>query len=106
MVIQPPQQRRQFTQTRNRITLEISLYIWAVGATIVTVRTVIMLLGVNDRVWIGRVVIGSTAIVTDIFAKVPGFGHALLGPFSMIDLILIALVILFPLGLLASAPRP
>jgi hypothetical protein len=105
-VIQHPQQRRRVTEARNKVALEVILVVYAVGATIVLVRTIMLLLGVTDRVWIGRIVFGSTALFTDALARVPGFGHQLVGPFTMVDLLMIAIVILFPLGLLASSPRP
>lgn len=92
-------------EARNKVALEVLLVVYAVGATIVVVRTIMLLLGVTDRVWIGRMVFGSTALLTDALARVPGFGHQLVGPFTMVDLLMVAVVILFPLGLLASSPR-
>lgn len=106
MVIQHPQQRRRMEEARNKIALEVLLVLYSLGATIVIVRTIMLLIGVTDRVWIGRMVYGSTSMVTDALANVPGFGHVLLGPFTMVDLLLLAIVVLFPLGLLASSPRP
>ncbi len=105
-MIQHPQQRRRVAEARNKVALEVMLVVYAVGATIVVVRTIILLLGVTDRVWIGRIVFGSTALFTDALARVPGFGHQLLGPFTMVDLLMQAIVILFPLGLMATSPRP
>jgi hypothetical protein len=104
-VIQHPQQRRRINEARNKVALEVILVTYAIGATIVVVRTIMLLLGVTDRVWIGRMVFGSTALITDALARVPGFGHQLVGPFTMVDLLMLAVVILFPLGLLASSPR-
>lgn len=106
MVIQHPQQRRRMEETRNKIALEVLLYLYAIGGTIVIVRTIMLLIGVTDRVWIGRIVYGSTSFVTDALANIPGFGHVIVGPFTMVDLLLLAIVVLFPLGLLASSPRP
>lgn len=106
MVIQHPQQRRRMTEARNKIALEVLLYVYAIGATVVIVRTIMLLIGVTDRVWIGRIVFGSTSLFTDALGSVPGFGHTLLGPFTMVDILLLAVVVLFPLGLLASSPRP
>ncbi len=93
-------------EARSKVALEVILVAYAVGATIVVVRTIMLLLGVTDRVWIGRVVFGSTALVTDALARVPGFGYQLVGPFTMVDVLMVAVVILFPLGLLASSSRP
>ena len=106
MVIQHPQQRRRETEARNKVALEVIITLYAIGATIVIVRSLMLLLGVSDRVWIGKVVFGSTSLITDALANVPGFGHQLAGPFTMVDLLMIAVVILFPLGLLAASPRP
>jgi hypothetical protein len=106
MVIHHPQQRRRMAEARNRVALEVLLFVYAVGASIVIIRTIMLVLGVSDRVWIGRVVYGSTALFTDALATVPGFGHQMVGPFTMVDLLLLAIVVLFPLGLLASSPRP
>lgn len=106
MVIQHPQQRRRMTEARNKVALEIILSIYAVVAMIIIVRTIMLLIGVTDRVWIGRVIYGSTSMFTDVLANIPGFGHIILGPFTMVDLLLLAVVVLFPLGLLASSPRP
>lgn len=106
MVIQHPQQRRRMEEARNKIALEVILIVYALGATVVIVRTIMLLFGVTDRVWIGRMVYGSTALFTDALANVPGFGHVIVGPFTMVDLLLLAIVVLFPLGLLASSPRP
>lgn len=106
MVVQHPQQRRRMIEQRNKVALEVLLFLYAAGATIVIVRTIMLLFGVTDRVWIGRVVYGSTSLFTDALARIPGFAPEILGPFSMVDLLLVALVVLFPLGLLATSPRP
>lgn len=106
MVIQHPQQRRRESEARNKVALEVLLAFYAIFATIVVVRSIMLLLGVSDRVWIGRIVFGSTSLVTDALANVPGFGHQIAGPFTMVDIMLLAFVVLFPLGLLASSPRP
>lgn len=105
MVVQHPQHRRREAEARNKVALEILLFVWALAATVVVVRTIMLLLGVTDRVWIGRVVYGSIGLITDALAQIPGFGHEILGPFTMVDFLLLALIVLFPLGLLATSPR-
>ena len=104
-MIQPPQQRRQEIEARNRVALEVLLHLYAIVATVTIVRLIMMALGVTDRVWIGRVVFGSTAFITDTLARVPGFGTTLVGQLTMVDLLMLAVVVLFPLGLLATSPR-
>lgn len=105
-MIQHPIQRKREAEARNRVALEVILFIYAVGATVTIVRLLMLILGVTDRVWIGRVVFGSTALLTDALARVPGFGHTIIGPMTMVDLIMLAVVVLFPLGLMATSPRP
>lgn len=105
-MIQHPIQRKRETEARNRVALEVILFIYAVGATVTLVRLLMLILGVTDRVWIGRIVFGSTSLLTDAMARVPGFGHTIIGPMTMVDLIMLAVVVLFPLGLLATSPRP
>lgn len=105
-MIQHPLQRRRDTDARNRVALEVILTLYSIGATITIVRCIMLILNVTDRVWIGRIVFGSTAIFTDPLSRVPGFGHTIVGPLTMVDLLLMAIVVLFPLGLLATSPRP
>lgn len=106
MVIQHPQQRRRMAEARNKVALEVILFLWALFATMVLVRAIMLVIGVSDRVWIGRVIYGSTSLITDVLSNIPGFSHTILGPFAMVDLLLLAVVVLFPLGLLATSPRP
>lgn len=104
-MIQHPQQRRRLNEQRNQVALEVLILLYAIGATLVVVRTIVLLLNVSDRIWIGRVTYGLTSVVTDPLQKVPGFGVQLLGPLTMVDLLLLAIVVLVPLGLIASSPR-
>lgn len=104
-MIQHPQQRRRMNEARNQVALEVLIVLYAIGATVVIVRTIVLLLGISDRIWIGRVIYGATAVITDPLQNVPGFGVQLVGPLTMVDLLLLAIVILVPLGLLASSPR-
>lgn len=104
-MIQHPQQRRRINEARNQVALEVLMVIYALAATAIIVRTIVLLLGISDRIWIGRVIYGATSVVTDPLQNVPGFGTQLVGPLTMVDLLLLAVVILVPLGLLASSPR-
>ncbi|HWV34709.1 MAG TPA: hypothetical protein VNZ55_03695 [Thermomicrobiales bacterium] len=101
-LIHPDQRRRT---TRSTIGLEILLVLYAMAATVVLIRTVLVLLDISDRIWIGSFVYGLTGPVTDTLAAVPGFAHPLIGPLTMVELILIGGVVLFPLGLVATGGR-
>lgn len=104
-MIEHPQVRRRVQEARSQVAMEILLVLYAVLATIVLIRTVLVLLGISDRVWVGSFIYGLTAPLTDSLAVVPGFSRELLGPLTMVELILLGLVVLFPLGLVATGGR-
>lgn len=96
---------RRSRERRSTIGLEILLILYAVAATIVLARTVLVVLDISGRVWIGSFIYGLTGPVTDALAAVPGFSYPLIGPLTMVELILIGGVVLFPLGLAATSGR-
>lgn len=104
-MIEHPQARQRIQDERSQVAMEVLLVIYAVLATIVLIRTVLVLIGITDRIWIGSFIFGITAPVTDVLALVPGFTRELLGPLTMIELILLGLVVLFPLGLISTSGR-
>jgi hypothetical protein len=104
-MIEHPHTRRRAQEARSQVATEILLVLYALLATIVLIRTVLVLLGISDRVWVGSFVYGLTAPLTDALAVVPGFTRELLGPLTMVELILLGLVVLFPLGLVATGGR-
>lgn len=104
-MIDHPQARRRAQEQRSQVAFEVLLILYAIGATIVLARTVLILLHVSDRIWIGRVIFGLTSLITDPLASVPGFSAQLVGPLTMVDLLLLGLVALFPLGLMATSRR-
>lgn len=104
-MIERSQIGRRDRQPSSQVGIEILLMLYAVVATIVLIRTVLVLLRINDRVWVGSFIYGLTAPVTDALAVVPGFSRELIGPFTMVEFILLGLVVLFPLGLVATSGR-
>lgn len=102
-MIEHPHVRRRVQEQRSQVATEILLVLYAVLATIVLIRTVLVVFRISDRVWIGSFVYGITSPITDALALVPGFTRELVGPLTMVELILLALVVLFPLGLAATA---
>ncbi len=104
-MITHPSARRRANEQRSQVAMEVLLVLYAIGSTIVIARTVLILLHVSDRIWIGRVIYGTTSLFTDPLSTVPGFSVELIGPLTMVDLLLLGLVALFPLGLLATSKR-
>lgn len=104
-MIENPQATRRVQEQRSQVSLEVLLVLYALLATIVLMRTVLVLVDVNDRIWIGSFVYSLTAPVTIALESVPGFTVELLGPLTLVDLLLLGAVLLFPLGLLATSTR-
>jgi hypothetical protein len=104
-MIDHPQARRRAQEQRSQVAFEVLLILYAIGATVILARTVLILLDVSDRIWIGRMVYGLTSLITDPISSVPGFAVELVGPLTMVDLLLLGLVALFPLGLMATSKR-
>ena len=104
-MIDHPHARRRAQEQRSQVALEVILVLYSIVATVVIARTVLILLDVSDRIWIGRMIYGLTSLFTDPLSMVPGFSVELVGPLTMVDLMLLGLVALFPLGLLATSKR-
>ena len=97
----PPRQNQTL---RSQVATELLLNGYAVVAALVVLRVVLVALDVSDRVWFGGFVYRLTDPVVNALKVVPGAGRAVVGPLTMIDMTLMALVILFPLGLIALGP--
>ena len=104
-MIQHPIARRHVQDQRTQVALEIILVLYSMAASVILVRTILILLGVTDRIWVGKFIYGITRPIVQFMASIPGFGQALIGPLTLVDLILLGLVMLFPLGLVAFSPR-
>jgi hypothetical protein len=104
-MIEHPQMRRRDQEHRSQLATELLILVYALLATIVLIRTVLVLLEITERIWIGSFIFGMTAPVTDALMRVPGLGREVLGPLTMTDIILLAMVVLFPLGMVATSGR-
>lgn len=104
-MIEHPQARRRVQEQRSNVAMEILLVLYAMAATIVLIRTVLVVLEITDRIWIGAFIYGMTSLITEALGAVPGFSRELVGPLTMVELILLGLVMLFPLGLVATSRR-
>lgn len=95
-------QRRSVGETRSYALTIVVLNVYAAIAAVIVLRTVLVAFDATESIWIGRFVFGLTSRVTDILEMLPGATRDLWGPFNVIDLSLIGLVLLFPLGMVAS----
>lgn len=97
----PPRQNQTL---RTQVATELLLNGYAVIAALVVLRLVLVALNVSDRVWFGGFVYRLTDPVVHLMAVFPGARHPVFGSLTMVDMTLVALIILFPLGLVALGP--
>lgn len=95
---------RQSQTLRSQVATELLLNGYAIVATVIALRLVLVLLGVSERVWLGGFIYRLTDPVVNAMAVVPGAQHLVVGSVTMADVTLVALMVLFPLGLVALGP--
>jgi uncharacterized protein YggT (Ycf19 family) len=96
---------RQSQTLRSQVATELLLNGYAVVATVIVLRLVLEVLGVSKHVWFGGIVYRLTDPVVKVMAVFPGARQPVIGSMTMVDVTLVAMVILFPLGLVALGPN-
>jgi hypothetical protein len=102
-----PSRRREASnqEMQSQLALELLLNLYAVVASLVLVRTLLLLLGVDDGIWIGRTIYRLSKPFTLPFELLPGSATMIVGDVTLGDLTLLAIVIMFPLGVYAQGTR-
>lgn len=100
-----PALRRRRRSGMPQLAMELMLIVYAAVSAVIILRTILVMLDVSDRIWIGSFVYGITGPVTRVLDKLPGAATVLAFGLSVSDLTLLAPVILFPLGLIATSGR-
>ncbi len=92
------------TQTiRSQLATELLLNAFAVVAVVIVMRLILVLLDISDRIWVGALVYGLTDPVVDLLALVPGADRQIVGELTLAEMTLASVLILFPLGIVATA---
>lgn len=94
---------RRASEARSYALTIVVLNIYAAIAAVIVLRTVLVAFDATESVWMGRFVYGITRPVTDLMELLPGATREIWGPFTMIDISLVGIVLLFPLGVIASS---
>lgn len=79
------------------------LNVYAAIASVIVMRTVLVAFGATESIWMGRFVYGMTSRVTEVLEALPGANQEIWGRLTMVDISLLGLVLLFPLGLVATS---
>jgi len=95
--------RSRAAEARSYTVTVAMLNIYAVIASVIVLRTVLVAFEATESIWMGRFVFGLTSRVTDVMEVLPGATREIWGPFTMIDISLLGAVLLFPLGLVATS---
>jgi uncharacterized protein YggT (Ycf19 family) len=104
MLDQAAQRRRKRTVEARSYSITVAiLHLYAVFAAIIVMRSVLVAFGATESVWMGRFIYGLTSQVTDVLEALPGASREIIGPFTMVDISMLGLVLLFPLGLVATS---
>ena len=96
--------RRRNTQTiRSQLATELLMNAFAVVAVVIVMRLILVLLNISDRIWVGALVYGLTDPVVDLLAQIPGADRQIVGALTLAEMTLASVLILFPLGIVATA---
>lgn len=96
--------RRDRTQltARSQLATELLLTTFALVGSVILLRTVLVMLKITDRVWIGEFVFGLTGPVTDVLEFLPGAHQVVMLNLTILDLTLLGFLLLFLLGIVAT----
>jgi hypothetical protein len=105
-LLEPSRRREASSQElQSQLALELLLNLYAVVASLVLLRCLLLTLSVDDGIWIGRTIYRLSKPFTLPFSVLPGSATTIIGEVTLGDLTLLAIVILFPLGVYAQGTR-
>jgi hypothetical protein len=105
-LIQATQRREASSEElQSQLALELILNVYAVVGSLILIRCLLLLLQVGDRIWIGRTVYKFSHPFVLPFTLLPGSSRVIIGDLTVGDLTLLAIVIMFPLGVYAYGTR-
>lgn len=100
MIELPRPRRGNGQEERSQVLLEICLNLYALVAAAVVARALLLILGIDRRVWIGAITYRVTGPLAKPLAMLPGAGTRMIGNATLADCTLVALAVLVPLGIL------
>jgi hypothetical protein len=101
-MLEQAERRRIQMSTRSQLATELLLTCFAVVGSIIVLRTVLVMLDITDRIWIGEFVYGLTRPVTRILGFLPGADREIYRNLTTVDVTLLACLCLFLLGVIAT----
>lgn len=104
-MLEQASRRRKANATRSQLATELLMLAYSLIAAAIVFRTVLVALGISDRVWLGKFIYGLSSPITNVLATFPGAARIVFGRLTLLDVTLLTLVVLFPLGVSATGDR-
>ncbi|MBA3274218.1 MAG: hypothetical protein H0T72_00375 [Chloroflexia bacterium] len=101
-MLEQAERRRIQMSTRSQLATELLLTCFALVGSIIVLRTLLVVLDISDRIWIGEFIYGLTRPVTSLLDFLPGAERELYRNLTTVDLTLLTLIPLFLLGIIAT----
>jgi len=104
MIDHVPASRRS-ASGRSQLATELLLTAYSIVSAVIILRTLLVVLAISDRVWLGSFVYGLTRPIIKVLDGIPGADRVVIQGLTLADLTFLAPVLLFPLGLFAIGAR-
>lgn len=104
-MLEQMERRRIQMSTRSQLATELLLTCFALVGSIIVLRTMLVVLDISDRIWIGEFIYGLTSPVTQVLDFLPGADWEMYRNLTTVDITLLAILLLFLLGVLATGRR-
>jgi len=104
-MLEQMERRRIQMSTRSQLATELLLTSFALVGSIIVLRTMLVVLDISDRIWIGEFIYGLTSPVTQMLDFLPGAGREIYRNLTTVDVTLLAFLCLFLLGVIATGRR-
>ena len=101
----PPRPPASSQEIRSQLALELMLNAYAIGGALMIFRALLKALEVDRSLWVGGAIYGITDLIERPISILPGADSLVFGDMTLTDATLVALVVLFPLGLLVAGNR-
>lgn len=101
-MLEQVERRRVQMATRSQLATELLLTCFALAGSIIVLRTLLVVLDITDRIWIGEFIYGLTSPVTRVLDFLPGADWEMYRNLTTVDVTLLAFLLLFLLGVIAT----
>ncbi len=88
-----------------RLLAQMGIALYALVASFVVIRTLLLSVGIAGNLWVGSVIYGFTDPIANVLKLVPGGEFGLAGRMTLADLTMLAMVVAVPAVIVARRPE-